>query len=104
MTLSGAQLYCASMEEVKQHLELAEALIEGRISINREFADPELIAVQLRKVLELIAFAALTANRDRYAAVYNDFADHWNAKRLRLRCEFRGDDAPVMGQRRSAPL
>ncbi len=41
---------------------------------------PELIFVQFRKALEEIAFASLSANREKYGEVHANFATHWNAK------------------------
>jgi hypothetical protein len=38
--------------------------------------------VQLRKILELFAFASLCANRQIYEAAHADFARHWRAKAL----------------------
>jgi hypothetical protein len=40
------------------------------------------MGLHLRKTLELIAFASLVANKERYTEVYQDFQKHWNAKRL----------------------
>jgi hypothetical protein len=41
-----------------------------------------MIFLQFRKILELVAFASLTANKDVYSAAYAEFATHWNAKRM----------------------
>ena len=42
----------------------------------------ESICLQIRKIVELIAFSSLIANKEAYASVHQDFAKHWNAKRL----------------------
>ena len=42
----------------------------------------ELVFVQFRKILELIAFGSLTANREVYEKVRADSQNDWNAKRL----------------------
>ena len=42
----------------------------------------ESICLQFRKILELIAFSSLIANKDRYAAVHKNFESHWNAELL----------------------
>jgi hypothetical protein len=39
----------------------------------------------MRKCLELIAFASLIANKDKYSAAYANFASHWKAKQM-LEC------------------
>src|ERR1035437_3686805 len=47
-----------------------------------EVFDIELIFVQFRKVLELIAFSSLTANKDKYSVAYANFGVHWKAKSM----------------------
>lgn len=42
----------------------------------------ESICLQFRKILELIAFSSLIANKDRYAAAHKNFESHWNAELL----------------------
>lgn len=74
--------YCNCMEEVKLRIAMVLAVLEGKQTIGREDFDAELVCVHLRKSLELIAFASLTANKEQYATVYKDFESHWNAKRL----------------------
>lgn len=78
----GPVMYCNCMEEVKSRVGVILGVVEGRVTIGREDFDAELVCVQLRKILELIAFASLTANKERYAEAHADFQSHWNAKRL----------------------
>ncbi len=80
-------MYCNCMEEVKSRVSVILGVAEGRVTIGREDFDAELVCVQLRKILELIAFASLTANKERYAEAHADFQSHWNAKRLLLNLE-----------------
>jgi len=40
----------------------------------------ELIALQFRKIVEMVVFSSLVANRDRYSAMHKDFASHWKIK------------------------
>jgi hypothetical protein len=75
------------MEEVKLRLGLVLSVTDGRFSVGREDFNGELVCVQLRKTLELIAFASLTANKAKYAQTYADFATDWNAKRLLTKIE-----------------
>jgi hypothetical protein len=42
----------------------------------------EFVALQLRKLLELIAFGTLCANRQKYSEVYENFRNHWRAAKL----------------------
>jgi hypothetical protein len=42
----------------------------------------ELNFVQFRKILELIAFSTLTANKEKYAEAYKNFSTHWKAVKM----------------------
>ena len=72
--------YLRCMEEVQDRLRLVKSVTSRKLSTGREFADAEFVFLQLRKVLELIAFASLTANKETYSAAHAKFATHWNAK------------------------
>ena len=74
--------YCNCMEEVKLRVGLVRSMVSQSITTGREDFDAELVFVQLRKTLELIAFASLSANKAKYSAAYDNFATHWNAKRM----------------------
>jgi hypothetical protein len=74
--------YLRCMEEVRDRLKLVKSVTSRQLTTGREFADVELVFVQLRKILELIAFASLTANKEKYSAAHARFATHWNAKRM----------------------
>ena len=74
--------YCNCMEEVKLRIGLVQSVVVRSVTTGREDFDAELIFVQLRKTLELIAFASLSANKAKYSATYNNFATHWNARRM----------------------
>jgi hypothetical protein len=69
------------MEGVKLRIELVDQLTggKGELPLVPRF---EFIALQLRKILELIAFGSLVANEKVYASTHADFAKEWNAKRL----------------------
>jgi len=75
-------IYCNCMEELKLRVGIILSIVEGRLSIGREDFDSELACVQLRKALELIAFASLSANKVQYSKAYRKFSKHWNAKSL----------------------
>ena len=40
----------------------------------------ESTCLQIRKILELIAFSSLIANKEIYSTQYKKFAEHWNAR------------------------
>ncbi len=75
------EMYCRQMEEVKNRVALVCSVVDGSRSIGEGF-DVELVCVQVRKILELIAFALLTANKIRYATTDKNFTRKWNAKKL----------------------
>ena len=76
-------MYCNCMEEVKTRISIIHSVVKGSISLGRgNFFDTELVCIHLRKTLELIAFASLVANKNRYAEAHNNFERHWKAKRL----------------------
>jgi hypothetical protein len=80
-------VYCNCMEDVKRRLAIIRAIVSGHSPLGREDFDGEVACLHLRKSLELIAFSSLSAHRDAYAQVHNDFATHWNAKRLLAKLE-----------------
>ena len=84
---SHTVMYCNCMEEVKRRLGLVLSVTDGHFSTSHEDFDGELVCLQLRKTLELIAFGSLAANKEKYAQTYSDFATHWNAKRLFAKLE-----------------
>jgi hypothetical protein len=74
------QLYMACMQEARDRLNFVKFLPVRNATTGIEYIDKELVFLQLRKILELIAFASLTANREKYATVHNKFATFWRAK------------------------
>ena len=75
-------MYCDLMEDIKRRIKLITRFTSGELQLDSEQFVYECVSVQLRKVLELIAFGSLCANKAKYAQVHGDFAKHWNAKRL----------------------
>lgn len=71
--------YCDCMQEIKYRLTLIRSLLLNQISLGSEGFNVELIFLQLRKILEIIAFSSIVANKDKYEAAYKSFASHWNA-------------------------
>ena len=77
-----ATLYCNGLEEVKTRLALIRSVLGGSLTAGSELFNYEIVAMHLRKTLEVVAFGSMTANREAYSAAHADFAKHWNAKRL----------------------
>src|SRR5882762_3586972 len=78
----GLTQYCNCMEEVKHRVGLVRSVLSGLVSTGYPAFNTETVFLQFRKILELVAFASLTANKDVYSAAYQEFATHWNAKRM----------------------
>ena len=85
---SDIQLYCDAMAEIRDRINVVSTILCDRIHIGLPGQPPlqdqrtELVFVQLRKVLEGIAFASLSANREEYAEVRERFSADWNATRI----------------------
>ena len=77
-----AGTYCNCMEDMKRRLVVVNTVAKGNLSTGSEVFDYELVAVQLRKSLELVAFASMTANKKLYAEAHANFANHWKAKAM----------------------
>lgn len=76
--------YCELMEEVKLRMNVFDFFLTGKGHALYAPTTVESVALQLRKILELIAFGSLVANKESYSAAYEKFASNWNA-RLMLR-------------------
>jgi hypothetical protein len=74
--------YAATMKEVKLRMEVISLFLSGQLAAHYLPTTVETIGLQFRKVFELIAFASLSANRQRYSSVYADFTKHWEAAKL----------------------
>jgi len=70
------------MEDVKSRIEVVNTVATRNLTSGSEIFDYEFIAVQLRKSLELVAFASMTANKKLYAEAHANFANHWRAKKM----------------------
>lgn len=72
--------YCNLMEEVKQRVAVIDGL--GLVVAAGDGPAIEQSYLQLRKILEIVAFGSLIYNRNVFAQTYRDFERCWNAKRL----------------------
>jgi hypothetical protein len=74
------QIYCDCMARIRDRINVVQTIMSGGIRIGLPDQTAELIFVQFRKTLEEIAFATLSANKEKYSEVRSDFAKHWRAK------------------------
>jgi len=70
------------MTEVRQRLGVVQSVLAGKITTGHPTFNAELMFVQLRKTLELIAFGSLSANKVKYSETHENFAKHWKAKAM----------------------
>jgi len=75
-------LYCRLMEEVKKRTSVIKGFLDGRINNIYQATTIECAALQLRKILELIALSSLVAHKKEYARQYPKFASNWHAERI----------------------
>src|ERR1043166_302234 len=74
--------YCGVMEEIKLRINVVNFFISGQGHALYQPPTLESACLQLRKILELIAFGSLVANKDAYTSVYAKFSKEWNAEDL----------------------
>ncbi|HLI17408.1 MAG TPA: hypothetical protein VKV22_03950 [Rhodanobacteraceae bacterium] len=74
--------YASLMKEIKLRVQVVDHLASGGGNALFVPTTVECIYLQLRKVLELVAFGSLVANRVLYSKVHRNFAKHWNARLL----------------------
>jgi hypothetical protein len=79
---SDAKVYCQYMEEIKERISIIRGFLDSSSSFGSELYDYEIVCIHLRKILELIVFSTLAANKEEYSRAHKDFAQKWNAKRL----------------------
>lgn len=70
------------MDEVKNRTRVIQGFLEGKINAIYPATTIECAALQLRKIMELIALGSLVANREEYANNYEKFARHYHAEKI----------------------
>ena len=74
--------YCECMEDIKRRVALIKRFITDGSTFGREDFDYELVSLRLRKILELIAFSSLVANKQKYSQAYKEYHNHWKSNLL----------------------
>lgn len=74
------QIYCDCMARIRHRINVVQTIMSGGINVGHADQTGELIFVQFRKTLEEIAFASLSANKEKYSEVHANFSKHWRAK------------------------
>jgi hypothetical protein len=80
------QKYESNLHEIKRRIDVIRAHVGGQRSTGFLITEVEFLALQFRKVIELIAFSSLILNRDEYAKLRAsldvDYRTDWSAKRI----------------------
>jgi len=84
MGQSDITKYCELMEQVKGRIRFIDLFL-SRLAIDAVAL--ESMGLQVRKILELVAFGSLVANRNAYTMVHSGFAKDWNAGELLKKLE-----------------
>jgi hypothetical protein len=81
--IEPSQGYAYLMNEIKDRVETIQYLASNKGYLRLHNAVTiESVCLQIRKVLELIAFSSLIAHKEAYEKAHADFAKHWNPKFL----------------------
>ena len=70
------------MWEIDKRLEILKALVSGEADVIYLKANIETEALQLRKILELIAYSSLVSHKEKCKAVNMNIAKAWHAERI----------------------
>src|SRR5262245_30818160 len=79
------RLYVDCMQGIRRRVTYVKWLINDKPlgdEAHGKLLRTELNFVQFRKILELIAFSTLTANKEKYAEAHANFSTHWKAVRM----------------------
>jgi len=66
--------------EIKKRTEVIASLISEEKTTGYLIVDVELVCLQFRKIIELIALSSLVANKEIYAQQREKFKEDWNAR------------------------
>jgi hypothetical protein len=79
---SDLKIYINCLQSAKTRLLLAQRIVSGDLKIGDEAADHEVACLQVRKCLELIAFASIAAHKETYARAQKDFQYQWRTTEI----------------------
>jgi hypothetical protein len=74
------QAYIHCMEEIKRRISVVGRVLSGETNTGYVITNAELLAVQLRKVAELIALSTICSHREEYERIRDDFERDWKAR------------------------
>jgi len=80
--MDDTEAYAYCMESIKRRLAVARKTANRKINTGYVRTNAELIALQLRKIAELIALSSICSHREDYERIRENFERDWNAKRI----------------------
>ena len=78
--MENPEEYLNVLTEIKRRTKVIDDIISADSRLRYRATSIETACLQIRKILELIAFGSLIANVRIYSAQYKRFAEHWNAR------------------------
>lgn len=79
--------YCECMEQILHRVGLVINYIDKGETLGNQAFDYELIALNFRKILELIAFSSLVAHQEAYKESYKNAQKDWSAEKILSKIE-----------------
>ncbi|MDE2797709.1 MAG: hypothetical protein OXI94_03470 [Gemmatimonadota bacterium] len=74
------EVYIKIMEKIKQRVDVVLRLHKGELFVAYRATQVESMILQVRKILELIVLASLSANKSIFEQNRKKFEDHWRPK------------------------
>ena len=78
--LPDINIYIKIMEEIKLRVDVLKQLHSGKLFVKYTATQVESMVLQVRKILELIVLASLSANKSIFEQNRNKFEDYWRPK------------------------
>jgi len=79
---TDGEMYCNCMAQLLPRIALVQSIFDKRASTGHQQIDAEIVFLQFRKMLELIAFSSLIANKGVYSKDHASFATEWRATQM----------------------
>lgn len=81
--MTDTEIYARCMQKVKERIGVVRLLsMDDPLGPSNSMLTTELTFVQFRKILELIAFSSLSANKAKYSQAYENIDSQWRAKAI----------------------
>lgn len=78
--MENPEKYLSVLAEIKRRTKVVDDIISAGSRLRYRATSIETACLQIRKILELVAFGSLIANVRIYSAQHRRFAEHWNPK------------------------